>query len=282
MNATMRIPGPPQRIISMTLPTDEILLSLVPADRLVAVTGFSADPAVSNVVSRVAGIPMKLNQLNAEVVIALRPDLVFVADWTDPASVEQLRDAGLTVYRFRSPVTVAGIEESIARIGDAVGAEEAARGVVRGMEAKLAEVNARLAPLPSDKRLSVMDYNTWGTSMGAGSSWDEIVRRAGLRNAVDGLRADAHGAVPIAREKILQLDPDILLVPAWVYGNAGGSDAFYRGIMSDPAMKGLRAVRKGRVYRMPENIKSSTSQYIVLAIESLARYAYPELFKEPR
>ena len=144
---------------------------------------------------------------------------MFVADWTDPASVKQLRDAGLTVYQFRSPVTVSGIEESITRIGTAVGEEDAAQGVVREMERRLSAVAEKLSRLPPGRKLSVMDYNTWGTSMGAGSSWDEIVRRAGLRNAVDGLRADAHGAVPIAREKILQLDPDILLVPAWVYGN---------------------------------------------------------------
>jgi iron complex transport system substrate-binding protein len=280
MGASMRIPSPPRRIVSLTLPTDEILLSLVPHDRLMAVTGFSADPSVSNVVSQVADIPTKLSQLNAEIVISLRPDLVFVADWTDPSSVRQLRDAGLTVYQFRSPVTVEGIEQGIARVGVAVGEEAAARGLVQWMESKLGAVTDKLAGLPPGSVLTVMDYNTWGTSMGAGSSWDEIVRRAGLRNAVGGLTSDAHGAVPVAEEKILQIDPDILLVPAWVYGNKAGSDSFYRRIVTDPAMKHLRAVQQGRVYRMPENIKSSTSQYIVLAVESLARLAYPERFRQ--
>ncbi len=277
--AAVTVAAPPRRIVSLTLPTDEILCSLVSRSRLAAVTAFAADPVVSNVVDAVKSVPVKLSQLNVEVVVALRPDLVFVADWTDASSVRQLREAGLPVYEYRSPATVPEIESRILALGRAVGEEIAARTLVDGMEARLARVAARVTKVPPARRLTVMDYNTWGTAMGSGSSWGEIVRRAGLRNGVEGLAADAHGAVPISREKLLQIDPDILLVPAWIYGDAQGSDAFYRSIVGDPAFRGLRAVRGGRVYRMPESLKSSTSQYIVSAIEALAAMAYPDLFR---
>ena len=82
-----------------------------------------------------------------------------------------------------------------------------------------------------------------------------------------------------AADQLLTLDPDLLMLPSWVYGDPKGSDTFYSGILADPALKGLRAVKQGRVHRMPENMKTSTSQYIVFAVEDLARYAYPELFK---
>ena len=41
----------------------------------------------------------------------------------------------------------------------------------------------------------------------------------------------------------------------------------------------MTAVRQGRVLVMPESIKASTSQNIVLAVEELARYAYPDAFR---
>ena len=193
--------------------------------------------------------------------------------------MKQLRSAGLTVYQFRSPGSVKAIEDCIIRIGIVMGEEAAAKKLTQWMDARLAAVAAKLSTLSSNARLSVMDFGTWGTASGAGSSWDEIVRLAGLKNAVAGLKADQYGSVPMSKELILQIDPDILMLPAWVYGDAKGSDMFFASTVADPAFRGLKAVKSGRVHRMPENLKTATSQYIVFAVEDLARYAYPDLFK---
>jgi len=279
MGTALDIAKKPERIVSVTLPTDEILLALVEKRRLTAVTGFSQDSAVSNIAAQVSDVPVKLSQLNVEVIVSLKPDIVFVADWSDASSVRQLRDAGLTVYQFKSPLTVKQIQAGIARIAAAVGEEGKGRALVQWMDGKLSAVASRLAGLPPGKRLAVMDYNTWSSSMGRGSSWDEIVRLAGLENAVAGLSADQYGAVPISKEKLLELDPDILILPGWVYGDPAGADSFFSTIVEDPALRQMKAVREGRTHRIAERAKSSTSQYIVLAVEELARYAYPELFR---
>jgi len=279
MGMSLKIVQKPQKIVSVTLPTDEILLSLVSKSRIAAVTAFAEDPSLSNVVGQVIDVPVKLAQMNAEVILSLKPDIVFVADWSDAAAVKQLRSAGLVVYQFKSPSTVKEIQSRIAAIGVAVGEEDAAKKLSQWMDTRLAAVAAKLAGLASDKRLSVMDYTTWGTSMGAGSSWDEIVRLAGLKSAVASLKADQYSSVSVSKELLLQLDPDILMVPAWVYGDVKGSDAFYNGIVTDPALKNMKAVKSARVHRMPEAMKTATSQYIVFGVEDLAKYAYPELFK---
>ena len=279
MGTALIIAKKPQRIVSVTLPTDEILLALVEKQRLAAVTGFSQDGAVSNIAAQVSDVPVKLSQLNVEVIVSLRPDIVFVADWSDASSVRQLRDAGLAVYQFKSPFAVKEIQAGIARIAAAVGEEVKGKALVQWMEGKLAAVARRLAGLPPGKRLTVMDYNTWSSSMGRGSSWDEIVRLAGLENAVAGLSADQYGSVPISKEKLLELDPSILILPGWVYGDPAGADSFYSTILNDPALRHMKAVREARVHRIAERTKSSTSQYMVFAVEELAHYAYPELFR---
>jgi iron complex transport system substrate-binding protein len=96
---------------------------------------------------------------------------------------------------------------------------------------------------------------------------------------VGDLPADEWGQVPLSKERILQIDPDMLVLPGWVYGDPKGAPAFYAQIIGDPALQGLSAIRARRVFMMPEGLKSSTSQYLAAAVEWLAKTAYPELFR---
>jgi iron complex transport system substrate-binding protein len=268
----------PQRIVSLTSFTDEILLDLVSVERLIAVTVFSQDPDISNVVDKALPVPHKL-QLNVEVILTLRPDLLFVANWTDASEVAQLRGSGIPVYLLATGVTVEEIERKIRAVARLVGEAQRGQAMVQDMERRLAQVASRVSRIPPDKRLRVMDYTTWGSAQGRGSSWDEIVRHAGLINAVGEYPADKFGQVALSKEMILRLNPDMLILPGWVYGKPAGAQSFYDSIVNDPALRNLTAVRRGRVYRMPEGLRAAASQYIVDAVEYLSRLAYPELWR---
>jgi iron complex transport system substrate-binding protein len=275
--AAVVIQAQPVRIVSQTLATDEILLSLVDKTRMIAVTSLAADGEVSNVADQVADIP-KLT-MNVETIISLRPDIVLVANWSDPAQVKQLRDAGVVVYSMASGLSVPSIKEKIERLAMLTGEVEKGRQIVLQMDARLAAVTEKISTLAPEKRPRVMDYATWGSAQGKGSSWDEIIRRAGLVDAVAELSADEWGQVPLSKEKILQIDPDLLVLPGWVYGDPKGASAFLAQVVGDPAFRGLSAVRTKKVFMMPENLKSTTSQYIASAVEWLAKAAFPELFR---
>jgi iron complex transport system substrate-binding protein len=268
----------PVQIVSLTMFTDEVLLELVEPARIIAVTAFAADPAISNVTAKAEGIPHKL-AMNVEVLVSLKPDLLFVANWTEADKVKQLRDAGITVYLTSTGVTVDGIKARIARVGQLVGESAKAAKLLAGMDARLDAVQKRLAKVPTDRRLSVVDYTVWGSAQGKGSSWDEIVRQAGLVNGVGNIAADTWGQVPLSKEKLLEIDPDILILPGWTFDDPKGAEAFFAKTTADPVLKALKAVRNGRAYRMPESLKTATSQYLVDAVEWLARTAYPEQFR---
>jgi iron complex transport system substrate-binding protein len=276
--AAVTLRARPVRIVSLTLATDEMLLDMVEHDRLQGVTTFASDPAISNVANRVVDIPHSM-VMNVETILSVSPDLALVADWSDAGPVQQLRNAGVSVYQMSSGLTIASIEQKITRLALLIGEQRKGREMVATMEHRLSAVARRVSTLPLDKRLRVIDYATWGSAQGRGSSWDEMLSRAGLADGVGDLASDEWGQVPMSREKLLQLDPDILVLPGWVYGNPQKSAAFYTQIMTDPALKGLRAVRSRRVYVMPERLKSTTSQYIAAAVEWLARTAYPDAFR---
>ena len=276
--AVVTLPAAPRRIVSLTLATDEMLMDLVDRARIQGVTNLAVDPAISNVADGAAAVPHKL-EMNVETILSIQPDLLLVADWSDAGPVQQLRDAGVPVYLMKSGVTIASIERKIERLALLVGETARGRDMVRRMEARLDAVARRVSGVPEDKRLTAIDYATWGSAQGRGSSWDEMLQRAGLIDGVGALAADEWGQVPLSREKLLALDPDVLVLPGWVYNDPSGAAAFYAQVTRDPSLRGLRAVKTGRVYQMPERLKSTTSQYIAEAVEWLARTAYPERFQ---
>jgi iron complex transport system substrate-binding protein len=278
--ASVTIAAKPQRIVSLTLFTDEILLDLVEPGRLAGITTFAADPDISNVAARGAGIGSRLT-LSVEPVLALRPDLVFVSNWSEADKVAQLRGAGVPVYTMASGLTVAEIQGKIRTVARLAGEPAKGEAMIGAMSARLAEVKRRVAKIAESAKLSIVDYAVWGSAQGAGSSWDEMLKLAGLVNAVRGLPADGYGQVPLSKEKLLELDPDILILPGWVYGDPKGADAFYAQMLNDPALKTMKAVKKARAYKMPERLKSTVSQYLADAVEYLAKTAYPELFRQP-
>ncbi len=276
--STVTLAARPVRIVSLTMFTDEVLLELVEPSRLLAVTTFAADPAISNVVEKAKAVPQKL-AMNVEILVALKPDLLFVANWTEADKVKQLRDAGIPVYLTGTGVTVAQIEEKITRVGLLAGEPGKAKKLVDAMNTRLAAVEKRLAAVPADQRLSVVDYTVWGAAQGKGSSWDEIVRRAGLVNGAGNIAADEWGQVPLSKEKLLEIDPDILVLPGWTYDDPKGAEVFFAKTTTDPVLKALSAVKNGRAVMMPERLKTATSQYLVDAVEWLAKTAYPARFK---
>ena len=275
--SSFTIPDKPVRIASLTLFTDEVLLDLVGPGRLAAVSIFGPDPDISNVAAEAVKVPASL-RLAVEPILGLHPDLVLVADWSDAATVKQLRDAGLPVYVCATAHTVPEIRQTILSLAQIVGERDKGQAMVDAMDARLAEVSRRVSAVPQAQRPRVVDYATWGAAMGKGSSWDEIVRAAGLRNAVGDLEADTYGQVPLSKEKLVELDPDLLILPGWVYGDPKGAETFAAQVRQDPALAGLKALRTGRTYQMPERLKAAVSQYVADAVEYLAKAAYPELF----
>lgn len=277
LGTEITISAKPQRIVSLTVFSDDVLIEVVDKKRLVAVTTFAEDRDISNIADRVADIPNKI-ALNVEIVLSLKPDLVFVANWSDADNVKQLRNAGITVYLMESALTVDTIAQKIRTLSKIVGETEKGDAVIADMYARLKKVTDKVAAISDDRGPSVLDYAVWGTAQGEGTSWAEVVSKAGLVNSVGDLPVNDWGQVPLSKEMLIELDPDIIILPGWVYGDPDGANNFYDQTMDDPALKGMSAIKNKRAFKMPENLKTTTSQYIVDAIEFLARLAYPDLF----
>lgn len=265
MGNTITLQQAPQRISSKTLFSDELLLSLVPVSRLTSLTSLANDGNFSNIADHVPeGIP--LLDLNVERIIANAPDIVFAANWSDAGQIAQLKQVGIPVYLIQTPFTLDGIRAEIEKIAALVDAEAEGEQVLTAMDKKLDALAPKIANIAAQNWVA-LDYNTWGTSNGKASTWQAILDSAQVSNGVADFSANDFGQVTMSKELILDINPDILVLPGWIYGDEAGADAFYNQVINDPALQSVAAVRSNRIMMIPERLRGTYSQYLVDTIE---------------
>lgn len=277
LGATVVLEEKPESLVSLSLFSDEVLIGLGTQDHFLGASQLAVDPVYSNVAEAASSIGTNI-EFNVEQIISLFPDIVFVADWSDADRVAQLREAGIPVYRTRTSFTVPDIQQEIRTLARIMGEPEAAESMISEMESRIAELEATVSAIPEDQRLSGIEYNTWGTSSGVNSTWNEVLRLAGVHNAAAEFEQDEFGMVPMSKELIVDLDPDIIFLPGFIWGEDDAAQAFADQVMNDPALEGLEAIESGRVYMIPEHLKGTYSQFIVDAAEHLAQLVYPDYF----
>ncbi len=257
----------PARIISLTLGTDEILLDLVGPERLTGVSYLAPTPEVSNIAdNRALAEVENLVEANPEQIIALEPDLVLIASFTDPAVIEQLKGAGLNVFAVGSFVSIEAMQENILTLGTLVGETEKAQQMVEGMNDRLAAIEAKLSEAEGEPP-RVLYLSSDGWVAGSATTVDDIIQRAGGANAA--AEAGLNDWNQVSEEAIIEMNPDVVILSPFV------TDEEFR---TNPAFAELSAVQNGRVYAPSDKVMSATSQYIVLGVEELAQLLHPDLF----
>ncbi len=260
----------PQRIVSLSLGSDEILLSLVDPARVVAVTRYADDPGISHVAQEAKAVPNKISQIGVESIVAFRPDLVLAASYTATEQVGQLKALGLPVLILEDFVSMADIQANVRRIGTALGETEKAEALVAEMDRRLAAVAARLSDIK--KRPGVLSFGVEGWTAGKGTHFDTLLRLAGGQNLA--AEAGIVGHPKLSLETVVDFDPEVLILNAW-RPEGGEADRLVR---EHPALKGLRAVKTGRVYRLEGKDLTTVSHFIALGVEALAQRLHPERF----
>lgn len=265
MGNTLTFDEAPELISSKTLFTDEILLSILSADRLSSLTNIASDANFSNIADQLPeGVP--LLSLNVEAVLGNMPDLVFAANWSDAGIVEQLKQTGIQVYLVNTPFTFEGIEAEILKLGRIVNASDNAQELVDQMKSELLALSEKRAAIAA-QQLVALDYNSWGSSSGVDTTWQAVMNAAGLINGAQPFEQGGFGQVVMSKELIVEINPDILFLPGWIYGESDAADNFYEQVINDPALADVKAVQSGRVYRIPEHLRGTYSQYIVDTVE---------------
>lgn len=239
---------------------------MLPRERLVAVTRWADDPDMSNVAGRVPAGAVRLPRADLERLIALRPDLVVVSEYTDADFLRLLEKSGLRHHRMSGLETLAGIRAAILDLGRATGAGDDAARLVGRYDAVLAELSRRLAFAPRPRVLYWGDPHTAGAETAIGS----LIEAGGGTNVARGL--GLRGIVPLAGERAFGADPDTFLVTL----GSGASTA----LRAHPLLSRTPAVREGRIVEMPNRLLVALSDRAADAAWWLASRLHPSRVPE--
>ncbi len=258
----------PTRIVSLTLGTDEILLSLVDAKRIIAVTRYALDATLSNVADRAKHVPNHIAEVGVETVVALAPDLILAARYTSADVLRQLKGLGFSVVVLNEFSSLRGIEGNIRSIGTAVGESEKAEALVSEMRRRLNAVAARVANIKNKPGL--LSYDVSGWTAGKETTFDELVTLAGGRNLA--AEAGITGHKKISLEMVVELNPEIMILNTWTPSGGIGN----KSLRNHPALQSVSALQTGRVYGIPGKHLTTVSHFIIEGVEEMAQLLHHE------
>jgi iron complex transport system substrate-binding protein len=204
-------------IVSTNPCADAMLVRLVPAERIAAISHYSQDP-------RATSIPLDLARRfratagTAEEVIAMRPDLVVASSFTPPSTREAYARAGLRTLYQDSPMTIAASKAQVLELAGAVGAAANGQAINARIDAAVRAAGAR-APVPA------LLWIGGNLVSGGGNLLDEMLGKAGFSNAAAGYGLRFTGYLPA--EQVIARPPRVMLVPD---GEARGTNTRARAL----------------------------------------------------
>lgn len=264
----LNLPAPPQRIGSQALVTDHFLFAVAPRGRIVSVSEVAQDSRYSFVADLVRGLDVAISS-DPESVLRKRPQLLLVSHAARAEFVELVRSAGTPVFRM---LTVAEnfeqVEDGLRTVGHLTGEDEAANGVVRRLQERLARARSRRAPAAASPRVLV--YSGSAFTMGRGSLMDSMLRDLGAVNI-----AAERGVGPvgsITSEHVAAWNPE------WIIASAEpGTESSVRAkLQADVGVNVTVAGRKRQFVILENRAYLSMSHHAVEAMEAISAALYPE------
>ena len=239
----------PERVVAITPSDAEILFAVGAGDTLVGRGTYVDNPEEA----MEAPVVASGQEMNAEEIIALEPDLVLMSDMAQTeAQVEALTNAGINVI-MTSSEDIAGVYESIEIIGKAMNKEDEAIDVIDEMKSVFAEIEENNEDNHGKTvyfEISPLEYGLW--SAGSGTFMNEIAEIVGLEN----IFPDIEGWSEVSEEDVISRNPDYIITIAL---SSGEGESPVDEIMARPGWEVITAVENGDILNLVEEELSRPS-----------------------
>lgn len=198
-----------------------------------------------------------------EEVINLEPDLVLAPNIISEDAVQQLRDAGLTVYYSPLMTSVEDMYDEVSRVGQLVGACDGASQTISETRTTIDQIEQAVA----DEESPTVYYDLgFGWTAGEGTLENQLITKAGGQNIA--LQADKSAYFEINQEVVLQNDPE------WIVAQEG------QPLPKNEAINQSTAVQEDQIIRVNPNYISQHGPRIVSPLEKMATAFHPEAMAE--
>ena len=277
----VKIPHKPQRILTVSAGTDELMLGLVEPERMAAINESLADTEHTNIPWVRERIPTVIvRSPSVEQIAALRPDLVVVTPWMPRENIDAIRELNVPVIVCKSAATMEDIHGNIRLFAAAVGEPERGEKLIGMMEEKLAEIRAKIAEVPEEKKhKSIALISIMVNYGGAGCTFDELCRYTDSINAK--AAAGNRMGQEMTKEQLVAANPDYLFFPSYEDG-ATNEENYGRQYLEDPSLAQMTAVRERQIGHPWARYVYNLSQNIVYGIQETAWILYGDAFRQSR
>ena len=252
----------PQRIVSLSPSTTEILFALGAGDRVVGVTSYCDYPEEAKKVEKIGDY----DEPNMELIRKVQPDVV-LAGYVKEETAEALEKMGIPVI-ITEAEDFDTIYHSIKLVGEITGTAAEAEAIINGMKSKIAEIEAKT----KDKGKPRVFYLVWKDPLftaGSKTFINDVIKAAGGINVAE----KVEGWANYSAEEMIKDNPDMLI--AALHSTDEGMTR--EDLSGDRLFSLLECVKQGRVYIMPDdNIISRPGPRIVQAIEDMSKVLHGE------
>lgn len=243
----VEISKPPNRIVSLSPGTTEMLFAIGAGEQVIGATSWCNYP------EQVLSLP-KVGDMNVnfEIVAALLPDLIIGDASLQPATAERLESLGFPVFLIQA-LNITGILDSLELLGRVTGNLDIAQTLVIELVEDLRTYRKAIASSPLQAQ-PVTTLLLFGTdqlySAGNGTYLDEVISRAGG----DNIAAGAWGQWPqLSEEYILARDPEIILL---TFGDPAD-------FLNKSKWRQIKAVRNNNIFSLdPDQYNRPTPRLI--------------------
>jgi iron complex transport system substrate-binding protein len=220
----------PQRILSMHLCADMLLLQMVPKSRIAGVTYLAHDGAQSLFPGADAGIAV--NHGTAEDIIKLKPDLILADSFSTALTRRLAKAIGAPILEVNYATDFEDIRRNLRLVGAAVAEPARAEALVAQMDADLAAI----AALPKRPPIRVIAWSGGDSVPGQGTLAGRIVQAAGAVN-IAALPGQTYATLDV--EQVLAARPQALL-----YGGTGEQPSLRAAEAQHRALRRIYAGRR--------------------------------------
>lgn len=248
----------PQRIVSIGLCTDQLLLMLAEREQIASLSVWAKDENMSYMIDAVGEIP--LNNSSVEEVVRYQPDLVVASQFAAWDTAKFLRQLGYEVKQIPPAKSITDIYALLRQFGEWTGNQKRAETMIHTMQQEIREIRERYTERP---RKSVIVYSPNGFTIGANTLENDLFEHAGYINLAAKMGID--GFKPIALESLIAADPDVLQVDRTL----SRADSLATAYMGHPALD--KMIEHREYLDLPTRLRICAGPMITEAIENMAR-----------
>jgi iron complex transport system substrate-binding protein len=261
----------PQRIVTLNPSAAQTMWEIGGKEKVVGVSQFAGylDGASSREVVT-SGFP---STVNTEKVIKLEPDLVVAPNTIKNETVQEIRGAGINVYRFELADSVDSIYNKTELIGELTGECAGAEETVSQMRDSVQTVEQAVA---GEEKPRVFWGKGAGYTAGPNTFIGQIIEKAGGQNIAN--EANASQPYPqLSEEFIADQDPEFVVVSVDPEQLGNESKSY---IPQDSVIRNTTAWEEGNIVVVNTNHLSQPAPRVVEPMTQMAQAFHPDAYSE--